>query len=216
MFGTGALAYIYYEGPLVWRFWFPEQPVGPVVKRYVIRVSQALVVAFAYVQARFYINLITGVDPGNFPTALTALTVLSALTVWPVFIAAVGELMFVVYVVVGWIAGVGGGTIGGVSHRRWGFRAFGAFSIVVICSALYLGAATHPGVQRVVRTIATSVLIATQFSYDQTCAVSSEERLVARLQDRKEMKASLVSIVEGGPFRETRFTTGTCDQAMEP
>jgi hypothetical protein len=47
MFGIGALAYIYYEGPLVWRWWFPDQPFSSTVKRYVIRVFQALVLAVA-------------------------------------------------------------------------------------------------------------------------------------------------------------------------
>jgi hypothetical protein len=40
------------------------------------------------------------------------------------------------------------------------------------------------------------VLVATEYSYDRTCAVSSEQRLVARLKDFKEWKASMVSIVE--------------------
>ena len=54
--------------------------------------------------------------------------------------------------------------------------------------------AAHPWGQRAARIIAAYVLVATQFSYDHTCAVSRKDRWVARLQDRKEMKASVISL----------------------
>lgn len=74
----------------------------------------------------------------------------------------------------------------------------------------------HPWSQRAGRVIDTTILVATEFSYDRTCAVSNENRLVALLKYRREMTTSLVSIAEGGPFRDTRFTTGTCDQDIQP
>ncbi|MDQ3830812.1 MAG: hypothetical protein M3361_16210, partial [Candidatus Tectomicrobia bacterium] len=52
------------------------------MKRWLRYLLQAVTAALAYVQARFYINELTGVDPGNFPTALSALTALGALTLW--------------------------------------------------------------------------------------------------------------------------------------
>jgi hypothetical protein len=106
--------------------------------------------------------------------------------------------------------------IGGISSDRWGFRAFGAFCFTIIGLALALAITLHPWGHRAGRVIDTTILVATEFSYDRTCAVSNENRLVALLKYRREMTTSLVSIAEGRPFRDTRITTGTCDQAMEP
>jgi hypothetical protein len=60
------------------------------------------------------------------------------------------------------------------------------------------------------------VLVATEYSYDRTCAISSERRLVAQLKDRRERPVSMVSIAEEGSaawfiFRHFTFSTGTCN-----
>jgi len=63
----------------------------------------------------------------------------------------------------------------------------------------------------VVRGVAAYTLIATEFSYDQTCAVSSEERWVAPLKDRKEMKTSKVIIADLRSWGDISFSMGTCE-----
>ena len=156
----------------------------------------------------------------NFPTALAALTVLNTFMWWLLILPGIVVVMTAMYMLIGYIAGLRGGIglaeIGGISADRWEFRAFGAMSTMAIGLALAIVLAGHPWPQRAARIIATSVLVATQFSYNHTCAVSSEDRLVARLQDRKEMKVSMVSIADVRFWRDIRFTTGTCDQAIEP
>jgi hypothetical protein len=218
--GIGTLVFLSYDGRHAWSWWFPDEPFGPTVKRWLRYLLQAVAAAFAYVQARFYINELTGVDPGNFPTALTALAVLNTLVMWVAVLPSVMFVMAVVYAGMAYIAGLWGeiglAEIGGISAGRWGFRAFGATCFMMMGLALALALALHPWSQRAGRVIASTVLVATEFSYDRTCAVSSKDRLVALLKYRREMTTSLVSIAEGGPWRETRFTTGTCDQVIEP
>jgi hypothetical protein len=70
------------------------------VRRYTFRVLQLLAVALAYVLVRASINTLTGVDPGNFPTALATLTVLLALPMWLVIIPFVALVMSVAYGVI--------------------------------------------------------------------------------------------------------------------
>jgi hypothetical protein len=152
------------------------------------------------VHARCYINALTGVDPGNFPTALTALTVLNTLVGWLVI------LPLAIFVIAGIYAGVpsigrvrrdmGLADIGGISAESWKLRALWLIVFTIFSALLLAGLADSLLAQRVGRIIATSVLVATEYSYDRTCAVSSEQRLVARLKDFKEWKASMVSIVE--------------------
>jgi hypothetical protein len=218
--GIGTVVFLFYDGRHVWAWWFPDEPFGPTVKRWLRYLLQAVTAALAYVQARFRINELTGVDPGNFPTALTALTALNTAVMWLVVLPCIMLVMAVVYAGLAYIAGLRGGInvaeIGGISSGRWGFRAFGAICFTIIGLALGLAITLHPRGQRAGRVIGTTILVATEFSYNRTCAVSNENRLVALLKYRREMTTSLVSIVEGGPFRDTRFTTGTCDQAMEP
>ena len=75
---------------------------------------------------RVYINYLTGVDPGNFPTALAALTLLNAIVWWLLFL---GLIMLVtagvyagVYAGLIFMAGLRGefgpAEIGGVSATR--------------------------------------------------------------------------------------------------
>jgi len=223
--GIGALVFLYYDGSHVWSWWFPDQPFNPTVKRWLRYLLQAITAGMAYAQVRVFINLVTGVDPGNFPTALTALAALNTLVMWLVVIPAVLLLMSAFYAVAMSVASVrekiGFSETPGVSRRRWGLRAFGAFSLVFICMAAYGLPADTIFVPRAVHIFATHVLIATEYSYDQTCAVSSERRLVAQLKDRRERPVSLVSIAEEGSvawfiFRHFTFSTGTCNDQLQP
>jgi hypothetical protein len=176
--GIGALAFIYYDGQHVWSWWFPDESFNPTVKRWLRYLLQAGTAAFAYVQARFAINVLTGVDPGNFPTALAALTALSTLVMWLAVLPAVLMVMSAFYAVAMGIAGIrekiGLTETPGISRHRWGFRAFGAFSLAFTCMVAYGLPSENVSVQRVVRIVASTVLVATEFSYDQTCAVSSK------------------------------------------
>jgi hypothetical protein len=218
--GIGTLVFLAYEGRHLWAWWFPDEAFGPTVKRWIRYLLQTVTAALAYVQARFYINELTGVDPGNFPTALAALTALGTLTLWLVVLPYVLLLMAGMSVLAAGWAGIRGKLgqteLGGLSARPWRLRAGGAVAMALLMGLLFLLLAATPFVQRAVRIVASNVLVATEFSYDQTCAVSSKDRLVALLKYRREMTTSLVSIAEGRPLRETRFTTGTCDQAIEP
>lgn len=232
--GISALAFIYYDGQHVWSWWFPDQPLGPTVKRWLRYLLQALTVALAYVVARVYINELTGVDPGNFPTALTALAALTTLVMWLVVIPNVLMVMSALYAGAMGIEGVreriGLLETPGISGRRWGFRALGALSLVVTYLMAFGLPAEHPSVQRAARIIATNILVFTEYSYDQTCSVSSEQRLVAQLKYRKEMKASIISTAEDHGmawpglwwifpllfFHDYTFSRGTCDDQHNP
>jgi hypothetical protein len=223
IFGLGALVFFYYEGRQVWHWWFPDQPFGPTVKRYVLRYPlQAITAALAYVQVRVYINALTRVDAGNFPVALAALTVLATVLTWLLVLGVVMLVTGAMYAGVDAIAEVRGKL--GQAERRGIFasvdgvwlRAVGAVSVGFICWAAYGLAADNPSIQRAVRAVVTYVLVGTQFSYDQTCAVSSKDRWVARLQDRKEMTASMVSIVEEDSSGDVHFTPGTCEGPLQP
>jgi hypothetical protein len=226
--GIGALVFLYYDGLHVWSWWFPDQPFYTTIKRWLRYVLQAITVALAYALARVYINVWTGVDPGNFPTALTALAALTTLAMWLVVIPIVLMAMSALYAVVMCVAAVrekiSFPEISGIAPRRWGFRVFGATSLAIICVAAYGLPANTLFVQRAGRIFATNVLVRTEYSYDRTCAVSSERRLVAQLKDRKERQVSIVSIAEEGslawfflfPLYHFTFSTGTCVDQVQP
>jgi hypothetical protein len=92
-------------------------------------------------------------------------------------------------------------------------RMFGALGIFVVCGLLPFG---FPPINRAVHVVATTTLVWTQFSYDRTCAVSSAQRRVAYLRDRKDMTASMVSITDVDSWPDISFTTGTCKDARQP
>jgi hypothetical protein len=233
-FGIGALTFLYYEAPYVWRWWFPDQPFGLTAKRWLRYLAQAVVVAVAYVHMRVYINYLTGVDPGNFPTALAALTVLNAIVWWLLFLGLIMLVTAGVYAGLALMASLRGkfgpAEIGGVSATRWGLRMAGAGSLFFV-SMLAIGLLSDtPWMQRVARILVTNVLVLTEYSYNQTCSVSSKQRLVAHLKDRKEMRASIISIAEDRGrawpglwwifplmfFQDYTFSRGTCDEQSQP
>jgi hypothetical protein len=61
-----------------------------------------------------------------------------------------------------------------------------------------------------VESFAKGVLAFTEFSYDRTCAASSETRWVAPLKDRKELKVSNILIAEFQSFPDIQFSIGQC------
>jgi hypothetical protein len=170
IWGITALVFIYQMR----QAWYPDERIGPLARRYTFRVLQLLAVALAYVLVRASINTLTGVDPGNFPTALATLTVLLALPMWLVIIPFVALVMSVAYGVIAYLARlrwtIGFTHLRGISPAGWAFRAGGAVSLMFASMITWGLLAEHPSVQRAARVIAALVLVATQFSYDETCA----------------------------------------------
>jgi hypothetical protein len=219
IFGVGVLVFLCYEGPYLWHWWFPDQPFNPTVKRWFRYLLQLIAAAFAYVHVRAYLNHLTEVDPHHFPAALAALTVLNTLLWWLVIATYITFATAAVYAVVACMAGVrqklGLAEMRGISVRGWKRRAYAAWGFMLTSLALGLALFTEPWCQRAGRLIATNVLVATEFSYDRTCAVSSEHRLVAHLKDH------MVSIAEEHfvvwfLFSHFTFSRGTCDEQRPP
>lgn len=133
VFGISRLVFLCYEGPYLWRWWFPDQPFGLTVKRWLRYLGQAFTVGLAYVQVRHSLNLLTSVDPGNFPTAPTALTALLAVPTWLLVIGFFGDLLFVVYFGRAFLAGIrqelGLTDTRGLSPGGYLLRAFGAMLV---------------------------------------------------------------------------------------
>jgi hypothetical protein len=60
------------------------------------------------------------------------------------------------------------------------------------------------------KAVANFVLVATEFSYDKTCDVSSQMRWVAPLKDRRDLEATKVMIADVQSFTHIQFTIGQC------
>jgi hypothetical protein len=98
--GVGALIFLYDR----WRAWYPDQAWGPIVRRYTVRLMRIGAVGLSYAGARYQVNELTGVDPGNFPIALTALTTLFTLPIWLVISIYIFELIAAWYLLCYWRA----------------------------------------------------------------------------------------------------------------
>jgi hypothetical protein len=266
--GVGALMFLYDR----WHAWYPDQKLGPIVRRYAVRLLRIGAIGLAYAEVRRYLNELTRVDPGNFPIALTALTTLLTLPMWLAISPLVLELIVLWYVLryygaritrrLGryrplsndWLQELDLGQIG--HHREplkyltdawyrvrnsqsvrsfWGLElddrpdlfnktlwAGGAMCLLVSNFALIFLLAA-PWSYPFVRLTATNVLVATEFSYDRTCVMSSETRRVAVLKYRREMQTSMVSIADlhgrmklAPMWRDISFTIGTCDRTIPP
>jgi hypothetical protein len=219
-----SLAFIHW----VWRRAYPalQQKLGPTVMRYVYAALVAATGGMAFVFARLYLNTLTGVDPGNFPKALTALTTFAFVPASIFTIALIAALisfglMMAMFIDMVWCE----------LHNHWQqFRAmwrlsrpqawflpswrimvnlFGAFGVMAFCAMLVAGEV--PPINRVVRVVAAYTLVATEFSYDHTCPASSKERLVARLKDFKEIKPPRVLFAGQSSWGEVHFSIGTCE-----
>ena len=227
-FGIGALVFLYYDRQDLWHWWFPDQPFDPTIKRWLRYLAQALTAALAYGQVRAYINLLTGVDPGNFPTALTALTALNILVWWLVVIPIVILLWLSLSALPAVYAGLmviarawrkkdqaesPDRPVDGLKRRFWG-----ALGIFFLCWIGFLALVENSPVQQALRIIASNVLVAAEFSYDRTCAISTKHRLVAQLKERRGIatQVSRFSIAKQGSavwliFHHFTFSTGICD-----
>jgi hypothetical protein len=81
-----------------WHAWYPDQKLGPIVRRYAVRLLRIGAIGLAYAEVRRYLNELTRVDPGNFPIALTALMTLLTLPMWLAISPLVLELIILWYV----------------------------------------------------------------------------------------------------------------------
>jgi hypothetical protein len=169
---------------------------------------------------------LTGVDPGNFPKALTALTTFALVPASIFTIALIAALisfglMMAMFIDMVWCE----------LHNHWQqFRAmcslsrrqawflpswrimvnlFGAFGVMGFCTMLVAGEV--PPINHMVRVVAAYTLVATEFSYDHTCPASSQERLVARLKDFTERKPPRVLFAEQPSWDDVRFSIGICE-----
>jgi hypothetical protein len=206
---VSSLAFIHW----VWRRGYPalQQKLGPTGMRYMYGALVTATGGLAYVFARLYLNTLTGVDPGNFPKALTALTTFALVPASIFTIALIAALMsfgFMVAMVIAmgwseiqrysqqvrWLLGLPLSQARALPVGRIMVNMLGAFGIIAFCSLLVEGEV--PPINHVVRAVAAYTLVVTEFSYDHTCPGSSKERLVARLKDFKEAKPPTVLIAE--------------------
>jgi hypothetical protein len=220
----------------IWRKWYPalKQKLSPAIGRALFVTLNALAGILAHISARHYLNTLTGVDPNNFPTTLLTFTALAGLSSW-IALIGIGAFIFGVVYMVGMVVlnvweqfrilfsfkslSVAQEPV--VSIRRRIVHLFGAIGIGCGC-LLLLSITRQPPFTRIVNLAASIVLVGSEFSYDQTCPVSSEKRLVAHLKDRKELKASRVLIADLLPRDDLNifellsegaigFSVGTCE-----
>lgn len=221
-----ALAFIRW----VWSRGYPalKQKLGPTGIDYVRRPFLWLLgmngplLVFAYISARASINTLTGVDPTNFPYALATLTALAMVPTWLTFIGVIAGIgcMVTIFVIPSlwrlyhWqqgraLLGLPLAQERAVPTCRLIVNGFGALGIFGLCGLLATG--EIPMLSQAVHTITTYTLIGTEFSPDRTCAVSNEQRWIARLKDRKEMKVSQFLIAEHQSSGAISFSIGTCE-----
>jgi hypothetical protein len=170
--------------------------------------------------ARYVLNSITGVDAGNFPTALWAFTLGSIAYVWLLLIMLWLCLMSLKALVV-----MGGlGIWDKVRTSFWsltkaerpqrplpiGRHFMDLLAAVSIIALIGMGTG-HPATSRTLDAVANLVLVGTEFSHDRTCAASSATRWVAPLKDRKEFKSSNVLVATYHAWNNISFKIDQCD-----
>ena len=77
-------------------------------------------------------------------------------------------------------------------------------------TVLLWDAARRPPFEGVFRKFGSALLVMTDFSYDKTCAVSSQTRLVAPLKDRKDLEGTKVLIADASSWTHIQFSIGQC------
>jgi hypothetical protein len=168
--------------------------------------------------ARYTLNSITGVDAGNFPTALWAFTLGSIVYVWLVLVMVwLGLTCLKSLVMIGsleswdevrtfWFLTNAKRPQRPLPIGRHFMDLLAAFSIIAL-----IGMGTeHPATSRTLHAVANLVLVGTEFSHDRTCAASSATRWVVPLKDRKEVKASNVLIANVQTWSDIQFSIGQC------
>jgi TRAP-type C4-dicarboxylate transport system permease small subunit len=84
---------------MVWYEWYPKlkNTLDSVLVRYVFVGLTFLAGVYGYIQARHYLNTLTGVEPSNFPTTLLTFTAIAILTAWIMLIGVCGALCSITY-----------------------------------------------------------------------------------------------------------------------
>lgn len=202
--GICSLAFIHW----VWRWAYPalQQRLRTKGMGCVYSLLVTAIAGLAYILARQYLNMLTGVDPGNFPTALGTLTTFALVPAFFFVIALTAALIgfgFMVALIIDmpqmWL----------LPGWRITVNALGAFGVFAFCSLLVMG--EIPATKDVARVVAAYTLVTTEFFYDQTCPKSSKERLVARLKDLKETKPPRALFAEQSSWGNVRFSIDTCE-----
>jgi hypothetical protein len=228
----------------IWYKWYPriKQKLDPAIGRALFVVLNGIAGVYAHILARHYINTLTGVDPNNFPTVLLTFTGIAFLCAW-LYLIAIGAVFFFTWYLmwVMYIRSTGQRVWNEIrvllvligllapkrepkryialqqrrdSMRHHAVNVFGSVGIAFLCSLPPYIASQTP-FDRWVKMVASTVLVLSEFSYDRTCAVSSEERLVAPLKERKDGKgerASRVIIADLRSVKDVRFLICTCEE----
>jgi hypothetical protein len=171
--------------------------------------------------ARYALNSITGVDAGNFPTALWAFTLGGIVYVWLILmILCLGltafksmSMFFILWVweeIRRFFLDLVTLSIHPQRLTRTGrhLRDTCAFMCVIFLLGMV---GENTTMRHAVKSFATIVLVLTEFSYDHTCTASSETRWVAPLKDRKEMKVSNILIADVQSLTHIQLTIGHCE-----
>jgi hypothetical protein len=174
--------------------------------------------------ARYALNSITGVDAGNFPTALWAFTLGSIAYVWLLllliwlFLTSLKSMVMIGSLMV-WDAGrnffwdltQAGRPKRSLPIGRHFMDLLAAFSILALIGM----GAEHPATSRTLDAVANLILIGTEFSHDRTCAASSATRWVVPLKDRKEFKSSNVLVATYHAWNNISFKIDQCDDTPQ-
>jgi len=180
----------------------------------------------SYIQARGWIMLLTEVDPNNFPRALIAFAGLIFVPCWLLIATGVGMILVPVYLAVvsviehvweliQFFRGLFGKITKPKPQRlslesgrgwRWLFGILGLFFL----SGLLWDAASRPPFESVFRMLGSALLVMTDFSYDKTCDVSSQTRVVAPLKDRRDLETAKVMIADIQSWTNIQFVIGQC------
>jgi hypothetical protein len=211
-----------------WRHVYPtlKDTLDKPLMRLLLLAVSWLAGLLAYIQARGWIMLLTEVDPNNFPRTLIAFAGLIFVPCWLLIATGVGMNLVVVYL----------GAVSVIEHI-WeliqffrglfgkaaqpkpqllslepghGWRLFFGIMGLFILSALLWDAARRQPFESVFRKFGSALLILTDFSYDKTCDVSSQTRLVAPLKDRKDLDGTKVLIADWQSLVDIQFSIGQC------
>ena len=178
-----------------------------------------------YCVARYVLNSVTGVDAGNFPTALWVFTLGGIAYIWFLLIILWLFLMSLkAFVMIGllWVWGEVRTLLWDLPQARQFKRSLpigrnfrDLFATFCVMALVGIGV-NHPIMERTVDAVANLVLVGTEFSHDRTCAASSATRWVAPLKDRKEFKSSNVLVATYHTWNNISFKIEQCDDTTKP
>ena len=207
--------------------WYPalKQRLGLPRVLKVLMGLNALAWLPGYCVARYVLNSVTGIDAGNFPTALWVFTLGSIAYVWLNLIMLWLFLMILKNaVVLGglWLRHEGRTFLWDLIHPgcpkpslpigRHGKELFASFCVMGLIGMSF----EYLTKNRTLESIGNLVLFATEFSRDRTCAASSATQWVIPLKDRKEFKATNVLVATYHAWNNISFKIDQYDAQTQP